>query len=170
MVIDIDIIYKEHYQLFVNFANKIIGDSEDAKDIAHNAILKFYSKYRDNSFKDIAEVRALLIKIIRSYCYNHQEHAAIVRRHQRYALAVGSDANEHEVSFDRLAHDLLMKRIYELIPQLSPCQRKIFEMSFFGKMSLVEIAGKMGLKKSTVRVQYKRCIDFFRENIKTRAA
>lgn len=166
MVIDIDIIYKEHYQLFVNFANKIIGNREDAKDIAHNVVANFCFKEHD----DIKDVKAYLLQAIRSRCLNYKQHVAVRREYQKHILSSQSEGAEYETSFDRLASELLLKRIHELIPQLSSQQQEIFAMSFFYKMSLVEIAGKMGLKKSTVRVQYKRCIDFFRENIKTRAA
>ncbi len=162
--VSIDIIYRDYYSLFVNFANKIINNKEAAKDIAQNAIIKFYSKA--DSFREIEEVRAYLIKIIKSKCYSYHKHNYIAQRYNKYVLGTENESVEYESSFDQLEKEILIKRIYELIDQLHPQQRKIFIMIHVHKIPAKEVAEKLGISWSTVRVQYKNCVGFFRKNIK----
>lgn len=164
MTIDVNFLYKHYYQLFVGFAKAIMNGDAEAEDIVQGALVKFHTK-KGAEFESADEARKYVNAIIKNDCFNRQRRIYVERKYQRYVQENESEA-EYECSVDELFHHIVSKRIQELIALLPPKRRQIFILVYKDGMSFQDVAKKLKVSYSTVRIQYKDAVDFFIKNIR----
>lgn len=124
-----------------SFANKILNDTEEAKDVVQRCFLRLLTMH-----EEVVPVAlpALLHNMVRNAAINVVKHRAIVRQYNKVESASTSVSSESpEVRI--VASDLVSKvaRRIDMLPEMC---RTIYEMNVYGGMKLGEIATTLNLK------------------------
>lgn len=145
----------------------LIGNFDDAQDIAQNAFLKAFEKLSD--FKGQSAFSTWLYRIVVNLAIDHRR--AEVRRH-RYVIKTFDEnigllnAHDPEILPDRKAetenyHELIKKMIHELPEQ----QRIAFTLRHYHGMSMKDIAEVIQCQPGTVRSHIFRALNTIREKL-----
>lgn len=141
--------YREHqeelYLMFYNYAMSIClrysKDREEALEIVNDGFVKTFSnldKYRDNtSFK--AWLRRILINASIDY----------YRKNEKHYRQVDISYAKHEYITEDAVDKLSEKEIIELIQELPPSYRMVFNLFVIEGFNHPEIARKMGISVGT---------------------
>lgn len=146
-------IFHLHFNRLHFFAIEFVVDREIAREIVHDAILRFWQhRYKLN---DDTNVRAYLLKIVRNLCLNY------LKKVKDDPLVIKPDEDikrELELNYEVLSEinwdsilvqefEDVLKRIIDSLPD--KC-KKVFELSRFENLSNIEIAQKLDISLKTV--------------------
>lgn len=153
-------LFRGYYQPLVGYAKALINDEAESEDIVVETFLKLIKKNKD--FKAVVEVRSFLYTVTRNACYDHLRGLKVdlkAQREIRYLNSAAEDARK----FDYLLMDAeIMRVLAEEIAQLPERARAVFNMIFYRKMSMKEIAVQLGVTEKTIWNEKTRAIDKLR--------
>jgi RNA polymerase sigma-70 factor, ECF subfamily len=141
-------IFHQYYRPLTLFAIKYMGDTEEAKEITQEFLIKLWSKHAsiDVSFS----LRSYLYQSVRNLCLNRLEANKVAqRRLNEFLTSPFSNDNVLEKIIAVEQEEILMKGI-DSLPE--KC-RQIFFMSRMEKLSNREIADKLQISVKTVEGQ-----------------
>lgn len=154
-------IFKMHYKMLCNAANKILNDKDAAEDVVQDVFLKFWSKKENINI--IQSVKSYLYRATINTSLNHLERNKKVIRLQNTDLSNESfSVNEGE----ELYHKELKGKIDEAINQLPPKCKVIFVLSRYEEMKYQQIADHLGISIKTVENQMGKALKMLRERLK----
>lgn len=160
----LELAYKKHYDYVLNFATSLIHDYEAAKDILQDVFLKL-SNNGVTGFENDYKAKACIVMSVKNRCLNHFKHEK-TKKSAHQNIAVISERSEEIEVIDKLIKTEIIKLVYSLVPRLSDQQQRIFLMRHIRKLEHEQIAAELNISASSVRAQYKRCVDFFVEELK----
>jgi len=144
-------VYKHHYLPIYNFANGIVKNDQEAKDIAMEAFIKLWGQ-RDK-FKDRENVKAFLWVITRNACFDYLR--SIRRRNASHGeILYLSKEEERMASFKSFDFELIEREVIEVLSQieaLTPRCKDVVKLIFFHGMQVWEIAQQLNISPGTVR-------------------
>lgn len=152
------------YDLFVRpvyqSALSVVGNSDEAEEIMQDTMMKAFSK-TDLLRDDIVETTRILRRIAVNQAID------IIRKRKDFILSLEvetGNAIEEEEETEDVEFDL--EAIKEGINRLSSVYRSVIGLRLFEEMSFAEIAIRLNINASTVRVQYTRGIVHLRNYLK----
>lgn len=130
------------------WASRVVGDPDDADDVAQLVLIRVAERLP--SFDGRSRFSTWLYQVTRRVALNRartdRRRRGILERSERLGeMASGSAVVDDGV--DRLV--ALVRAYYA---ELTPRQREVFEMADLQELSSVEIARRLGIDPSTVRV------------------
>lgn len=153
-------LYILHFKRVARIATEITGDYQSGEDIAQESFLRVYNK----GITNMAHAEGCWVIAAKNGALNYRQRNKVVLRH--YDIELKDPVIERYEGFRGLYDDIVLKRVYELLDDLPAHRRKIFNMVHFRAMSCAQVARTLNLSESTVRVQYKRCVDYFKAQVK----
>jgi RNA polymerase sigma-70 factor (ECF subfamily) len=155
-----------HYRSLFYFASKLTGDKHVAEDLIVESFLQLW-KRREYFITDI-NVKAFLFITVRHNSLNYIRNKLRQDgyKEEYYYLLDESTGEDIEATIDgkQIAAELLKAIVKELPPKML----EIFFMFYYYRLTTEEIAGKMNLSRSTIRVQRARAIKMIRKIIARR--
>ncbi len=150
-----------YYQQLVVFANKMVFDLDQSRDIVQDVLVSFYEK---KSFKDIhTSLKAHLYQSVKNRCLNYIKREQLIRNHHANIFNIEKDSQQQ---FDDLVEQTeLEQRIYSIINSLPKQCQKIFEMSRFDGKSNADIAEELSISKRTVETQISNALKKIRAKL-----
>lgn len=152
--------YDRYFPKLFLIIREYVGRQDIAEDIVTNAFIKLYN--RRTRIRDADHIYGFLFVVARNEAVGHhrdQKRQRGVREVQE--LLVDREYNDPlEAELER---DRGMLKIRQLIGQLPPSRKQIFEMHFFNGQSIREIANQLNLTETTVRNQRNRALSFLRQ-------
>lgn len=140
-------LYDRYGRLANALAYRILGESEAAEDVVHDAFLLAWrgaGSYR----RDRGSARGWLLSIV------HHRAVDVLRRRTAFRSAPleaaeqrPADANTAEEATRNLEHQGV-RRVLETLPE---AQRRTIELAYFGGYTQVELARLMGVPLGTVK-------------------
>ena len=160
---------KAFEQLYFLFSEKIYHISrkmdlshEDAEGVVQEVLLKIW-KNRSKLDPELS-INAYLIAIVRSLVIKKAKKDARFFAFQQYKIPllqqISSPGADDELIFSEFSQ--LTK---EIIEQLPPAQKKIFQLRYFENLSVAEIADQLNISKRTVENQIFRATSSVREKL-----
>jgi len=137
-------IFREHYRMAYRTAYGVIGNSEDADDVAQTIFLRLLHR----------EFPKDLVKNPKAYLYRAavNESLNLVRSRKRSILTGDADRFEGpQPTVDESAEDI-HRSLYEAVAKLTPGSAHILVLRYVHKYSLGEIARLLGTTRSTIAV------------------
>jgi RNA polymerase sigma-70 factor (ECF subfamily) len=141
-------IFREHYRMAYRTAKGVIGNSQDAEDVAQTIFLRLLHR----------QFPAELVKNPRAYLYRAavNESLNVIRSRKRRGLTDEADRIEtpsHAAtdSAEDSAEEI-HRRLYEAVAQLSPSAAHMLVLRYVHKYSLAEIAKLLGTSRSVIAV------------------
>lgn len=153
---------REHFASMCAVAASLIKDSEAAKDIAQEVIIKFWENREQ--YDRLESVENYLFVMVRNEALNYMR--SLGRERERYEKLDYIKKEEESVwnSIMEQEANYLLDRAIGMLPSQS---RRIVELSLTGK-STREIADELGIAYNTVKVLKSRAIhrlrEYFRKN------
>lgn len=154
-------LFKMHYKMLCNAANKILNDKDASEDVVQDVFLKFWSK-REN-INIIESVKSYLYRATINTSLNHLEKSKKIIRLQN------TDTSNEGISInagEEFYHKELKGKIDEAINQLPPKCKVVFVLSRFEGMKYQQIADHLGISIKTVENQMGKALKMLRERLK----
>lgn len=148
---------RDHFAAMCAVAASLIGDSEAAKDIAQEVIIKFWENREQ--YGRLESVENYLFVMVRNEALNYMR--SLGRERKRYEKLDYIKKEEDSVwnSIMEQEANYLLDRAISLLPSQG---RRIVELSLTGK-NTQEIADELGIAYNTVKVLKSRAIHSLRE-------
>jgi RNA polymerase sigma-70 factor (family 1) len=158
-------IYEKSYAGLVYYAYKILGNQEEAEDMAQNAFIAYWNcKHQVN--RDPRAVKSFLYTTVRNCCVDAIKHRSVVRKFHDQLDAEPVDENDIE---NEIVRAEVLSEISYAIEKLPVGCRQIFEMSFHTGLKNYEIAELLCLSINTVKTQKQRALQILRLKLTSRA-
>lgn len=151
---DIEQLFRNNYKAMLTFANRLVHDSEVARDIVHDVFASLLSG-------DVTSVTpAYLISGVRYACLKHIRNTSVRERiNKMYALDL------QEIEDEEWPDDEDMARLNMIIDRLLPEQtKKIVRLRFESKMTYKEIAEEISVSEVSVYKHLRRAMNVLRQN------
>jgi RNA polymerase sigma-70 factor (ECF subfamily) len=143
------------YDLFIRptyqSALAITGNSDEAEEIAQDTLLKIFSN-TDLLHEDLRAMTRILRRMATNRAID------ILRKRKDFFVSIEDQAVDCEEEEAIETNRLTVADIKESVDRLSVTYRSILALRLFEEMSFAEIAEKLNVNASTVRVQYVRGI------------
>lgn len=133
----LDLLYKQHYRMIIKLIVKNNGSEEEAKDIYQESLIVLWQKAKSENFILTSKISTYLYSI----CLNLWRKELERKKRFSYEMKEGSDI----LDMDR---DERISIINKCIQQLGETCRDILTYYYFDRLSMVEIAEKMGFANS----------------------
>lgn len=146
------------YPALFNFAQKLVDDTEEAKDIVLHTFQKLFE--RNKFFETEANIKAFLFITARNNSLNFLY--AQKRQTQLQRDFVRDMNNDVLLRYEYGMMDELVDRVTASVENLPEECRKIFKLLFFEEMKPAEVAAELQISVSTVYVQKNRAIKALR--------
>lgn len=157
----------DYFPLIQKYVVQNNGNNEDAKDLFQQALLVFYQKFSEGKYEYTAKISTFLYAICRNN-WNKK----LTRGKERHHISLDQQhhltADEENYIEENYPKQSLKKFLSEKIKELGdPCQSILIFHEFY-KLSMTNIAQKMGYKnENTVRQQKYKCLIRLRKLIPT---
>ena len=129
----LDLLYKTHYRMMIKLIVKNNGTEEEAKDIYQESLIVLWQKAKDDNFVLTSKISTYLYSI----CLNLWRKELERKKRFSYEVKEGIEVME----MDR---DERVKIINQCIQRLGDTCREVLTYYYFDRLSMVEIAEKMG--------------------------
>ncbi|WP_127125614.1 RNA polymerase sigma factor [Pseudoflavitalea rhizosphaerae] len=147
-------VYKTYFKRLAYFANKLIGDPEQAEDITTEALLKLWDRRRQ--FDNPSHIKSWLYLTVRNACVNHLQET---ERHNRSHQEIGYLTTVNEEDHDRHRIDAeLINEIYQQLQTLPGQCAQVFELIYFRGKSTSETAELLNTSTKNVLNQKLKAI------------
>jgi len=133
----LDLLYKQNYRMMIKLIVKNNGSEEEAKDIYQESLIVLWQKIRDPNFILTSKISTYLYSI----CLNLWRKE--LERKKRFSYEI-----KEEIDIIDMDRDERIKIINKCIQQLGETCRDVLTYYYFDRLSMVEIAEKMGFANS----------------------
>jgi RNA polymerase sigma-70 factor (family 1) len=158
--------FEELYRLFsekiYHISRKMNLSHEDAEGVVQEVFLKIW-KNRSKLDPELS-INAYLIAIVRSLVIKKAKKDARFFAFQQYKIPLLQQLTSPGAD-DELIFSEFSQLTREIIEQLPPAQKKIFQLRYLENLSTAEIADQLQISKRTVENQIFRATSFVREKL-----
>lgn len=155
-----DLLFQEYYRPLTVFAHGYVQDLDAGKEIVQDLFVHLYEKRKNLLIS--TSLKSYLYQSVRNRCLNYIKHQQVQKNHHD-RMNPGPDRSddlEEQILEVELEH-----RIFQIVEQLAPQCRKIFNMSRVSGFSNAEIAEKLGISKRTVETQISNALKILRKKL-----
>ncbi len=140
-------IFDNYYERLVFFANKMLGDIDSSRNVVQEVIVMLYDK-RDE-LKIHTSLNSFLHQVVRNRVLNLLKYEKMKDTHHTEILH-SSDitATDNEIEYNDL-----QSAIKDIVTELPPRCKEIFELSRVDGKSNQEIAEELNISRRTVETQ-----------------
>ena len=152
------IFFNDFYPVLCLFAEKFLRNEEQSKDVAQEALIKFWEKRKE--FSELKSARKFLYIVVKNDCLN------ILKK-----TKVSGDLSEiEEVASESFLKQHIIKQetfflVRKAVESLPERMRQVVEHSMLG-LKNAEIAEQMGISPLTVHTAKKNAYRKLRETLK----
>ncbi|UPK68058.1 RNA polymerase sigma factor [Chitinophaga filiformis] len=159
-----------HKMLFAElfrFCNNLLGDEQEAEDIASDTMFKLYQKRKD--FSSLATVRGFLYVTARNSCMSHFRKLKRTRALKMKLLPTLPAEQTTDDILDGLYFETLRAMLKNYLKQLPEKQQQVLDLLYIKDHSLQEVADKMATKVPTIKQLRHRGLQRLRELLQSQS-
>ena len=149
-----DLFFLSHFRSLCFFANKILNNEEEAKDIVQNSFIKLW-KISD-TIKNRRAIKSYLYMIVRNECLDKvkkiKKETAVIK-----SISIPEDEWD-DASITEVVHAETIKRVYDMIEELPKKMREVFKLYYVSGKNYSEIAATLHTSPETIRKQRIRAL------------
>jgi RNA polymerase sigma-70 factor (ECF subfamily) len=140
-------VYDKLYRKLFLFANSLIGNTEEARDIVGESFLKFWSK--DNYFSNMTHLQVYFYTIIKNSCIDYLRRDKL-RSKVESRLGQAEQLSENVIE-KKYQEAELVQLLYDRINQLPNRMQQVFKLTYLDGFSRAEVAQMLNLSENTIR-------------------
>lgn len=156
------------YDLYAGYltgvCSRYIVDPEDVRDILQDSFIKIFSNIGSYEKRENASLKSWMVRIVVN------ESLKFIKRNGRFSFIEKAeevpDTPEADIGIDEISFDVMI----EMIKNLPPNYRAVFNLFVFERKSHKEIAGALGITENTSASQFHRAKALLAKNIKQHLA
>jgi RNA polymerase sigma-70 factor (ECF subfamily) len=155
-------LYNNYINQLTYFGYRIIDNKEEAKEIAHNTLTKFFQ--RENNFETSGNIKAYLYVSVRNACLTYLKTRQREKAGQKEYINLlneGEDKTTAVIEGFEIESALLNK-IYTEVESLPEKCREVFKLSYFMGLSNTEISERLNITLSTIRSHRSNALTWLR--------
>jgi RNA polymerase sigma-70 factor (family 1) len=156
--IDLDALFKEHYDRLVYFSFQLVKEKAHAEDIVQDAFIKYWN-HRDTVMQNNIAIKNFLYSIVRNASFNSIRHNKVVEGYIQY---YGNTEPEEPPIIEAIITAEAMAEIHAAIHALPDSHRSISIMGYFDGKKNQEIADELNMSINTVKKQKQRALELLR--------
>lgn len=154
--------FKKYFSYLCYFANSIVKNEDEARDIVHDTFLKLWEK---QTIVDKSEtVRSFLYTVVYNECIN------LLRKRKVKVRAVRElqylDASYDPQFLENVTWTEVLRNLFEALETLPSETQQIFQLYYFEKKKYEEIGVLLNKSAEAVRKQKERAIALLRNKLK----
>ncbi len=152
----------ERYQNKVyNTAYRILGNHEDALDLAQESFIRIYKNL--NKFQGKSSFSTWLFRITTNLCRDElrKRKRKLVIQEENFSNIYQEEENPEKISLSRELNSLIQEKIDSLVPE----QKVVFTLREFQGLSYQEIADILEVSMGTVKSRLSRARQALREDL-----
>ena len=154
-------LFRSYFTPLCSFAQKYVGDIDEAKDIVHNVFINLWNKREDIDLN--TSLKSYLFQGVYNRSLNYiRDHKKLVRFDTPQTEA---ELGQYVESRDHLESSETENRINRALDDLPDKCREIFLMNRFDGLKYREIAEKLNISIKTVETQMSRALKTLREKL-----
>lgn len=154
-----DYFFRQYYVALCFFANSIIHNDEDAKDIVQDCFIKFWSNDIVNEKVDI--VKSFLYTMVRNRCIDYTRKQKTITK-TKSILLKSEEEFEH---FDELVFAEMMRQIFDQIEELPETMKTILKKYYFEGKKHKEIAAELNMTPNAIQLQKAKAIKILKQKL-----
>ncbi len=156
-----EMLMRAHQEAAFRLAYLLVGDPDDAEDVAQEAFLRAWNSLR--RFDSARPLRPWLLRITANLAHNHRRSAgrhlnALVRTFRAQIPPPGVE--------ERSTQDLEFQQLWQAVRRLNPPDQQIVYLRYFLDLSVAETAEAMQIAKGTVKSRLNRALTRLRAVIR----
>lgn len=151
-------LYDEYYDKIAHYVYVRIGDKNEAEDIASEVFLKALKSIKSYEEQG-APMQAWLFRIAHNMVVDH------LRKVSKYkTVSIDNVEIRDETDPADIAEiNITMESVRKAMEQLTPDQREVLQLRFFGGLSSKEVAGVMKKTDGSVREMQSNALERLRQ-------
>ncbi len=153
-------IFDNYYERLVFFANKMLNDIDSSRNVVQEVIVMLYDKKEE--LKIHTSLNSFLHQVVRNRVLNLLKHEKMKDSHHTEILHL-SDVSETK---NEAEYNELQNAINDIVSELPPRCKTIFELSRVDGKSNQEIAEELDISKRTVETQISNALKQLRIGLK----
>ena len=151
-------LYDAYYAYLCGLAVSYIHDCEKARELVNDVFVRVWERRAQLKHPPLP----YLISGVRNACYNYLRDT---RKASEMTLVIMENLPDRRPYNEEEVEDLVLM-ISDVSSKLPARCSEVFSLHFIEGLDTDEIAGKLGISPSTVRVQLKIALDKIRQNLK----
>ena len=157
-------LYEDYYDRIANYVYVRIGDKNEAEDIASEVFLKALKSIKSYEEQGIP-MQAWLFKIAHNMVVDHLRKVSKIKTVSLDTIEVKDENDPAETA----EMQITIESIKKTMEQLTPDQREVLQLRFFGELSSREVADIMKKTDGSVREMQSSALAKLRQLLGTRA-
>ena len=150
-------IFHVYYPKLCFFAESLIDNKEESRDIAQEALMQLWNQRARFSDQKIENLAAYLFVVVRRDCFDYLKHQQIKFAKQK-DISAGIQTFEESADATMVYLETLTI-VYQEIKNLPPNLAEIVSLSFIEGLTTEEIAERLQITANNVRVQKSRALE-----------
>ena len=140
-------VYNKLYRKLFLFANSLIANTEEARDIVTESFIKLWSQ--ENYFSNMTHLQVYFYTVIKNACIDYLRRDKLKAKiENRLIRAEHITENTIEKKYQEAE---LVQILYERINQLPDRMQQVFKLTYLDGFSRTEIAQMLNLSENTIR-------------------
>lgn len=140
-------VYNKLYRKLFLFANSLIANTEEARDIVTESFIKLWSQ--DNYFSNMTHLQVYFYTVIKNACIDY------LRRDKLKAKIENRLVKEEHITENVIEKKYqeaeLVQILYDRINQLPDRMQQVFKLTYLDGFSRTEVAQMLNLSENTIR-------------------
>jgi RNA polymerase sigma-70 factor (ECF subfamily) len=140
-------VYNKLYRKLFLFANSLIANTEEARDIVTESFIKLWSQ--ENYFSNMTHLQVYFYTVIKNACIDY------LRRDKLKAKIENRLVKEEHITENIIEKKYqeaeLVQILYDRINQLPDRMQQVFKLTYLDGFSRTEVAQMLNLSENTIR-------------------
>ena len=154
-----DYFFRQYYAALCFFAQSIIHNEEDAKDIVQDCFIKLWDN--ESITEKITSVKSFLYTMVRNRCIDYVRKQKVITK----AVSQVQASEEDPEYFDELAFAEMMRQVLDHIEKLPAGMSIILKKYYLQGKKHKEIANELSTTPDAVRMQKTRAIKLLKQKM-----
>jgi RNA polymerase sigma-70 factor (ECF subfamily) len=155
-----DFFFRQYYTPLCFFANSILHNEDEAKDIVQDCFVKLWDSQTINERSET--LKSFLYTAVRNKCVDLLRKKKVIQKAKLQLLR--NNENDFEY-FDEVAFAEMMAQIIGHIELLPPKMQQVIKLFYFEDKNYKEIADTLGTSPETVRNQKGKALKMIRRKL-----
>ena len=150
--------FRQYYTSLSFFANSIIHNEEEAKDVVQDCFVKLWDSKTINERSET--VKSFLYTAVRNRCVDLLRKKKVIQKAKLQIPKIGDDNFEY---FDEVAFAEMIRQVFGHIEELPASSQQVFKLYFFDGKKCSEIANEINSTPKAVRKKKERALKSIRQ-------
>ncbi len=156
-----DFFFRKYYTSLCFFANSILHDEDEAKDLVQDCYIKLWNSHTITERTNT--VKSFLYTSVRNKCLDFLRKKKVIKAAEIQLIKAGNDSDFEY--FDEVAFAEMVRQIVGHIEELPSTMQRVFKLYYIEGKKYKEIAEQLHSSPEAVRKQKTRALTIIRQKL-----